>query len=170
MADLIVVAFEDEATGFELRAELAKLQKEYLLEMEDAVVVTKDDGGKVKLHQATNLTAAGAVSGSFWGLLIGVLFMNPLLGVAAGAGAGALSGALTDLGVNDQFMKDMGENLQPGGSMVFVLLKKVTGDKVLARLESFRAKGRVIQTSLTKDSEAALRALLEANAVPEVQA
>ncbi|WP_193143115.1 MULTISPECIES: DUF1269 domain-containing protein [unclassified Meridianimarinicoccus] len=161
MADLIVVAFDDEATGFELRAELAKLQKEYLLEMEDAVVVTKDDAGKVKLHQAMNLTAAGAVGGSFWGLLIGVLFLNPLIGVAAGAGAGAVSGALTDLGVNDKFMKEMGESLTPGGSQVFVLLKKVTGDKVLENLEHFRNKGKVLQTSLSHDNEEALRKLLE---------
>lgn len=161
MADLIVVSFEDEATGFELRAELVKLQKEYLLEMEDVVVVTRSDDGKVQLHQATNLTAAGAVGGSFWGLLIGTLFLNPLVGLAVGAGAGALSGSLTDLGINDTFMKELGENLKPGGSAVFVLLKKVTGDKVLGRLESFRGKGHVMQTSLSQDSEDALRALLE---------
>lgn len=161
MADLIVVSFDDEATGFELRAELTKMQKEYLLDMEDAVVVTKSEDGKVKLHQAMNLTAAGAVGGSFWGLLIGVLFMNPLLGVAVGAGAGAASGALTDLGVNDKFMKEMGEKLVPGGSQVFILLRKVTGDKVLARLEAFRSKGHVLQTSLSKEDEAGLKQLLE---------
>lgn len=161
MADLIVVTFEDEATGFELRAKLVELQKEYLLTIEDAVVVTKDDKGKVQLHQAVNLTAAGAVGGSFWGLLIGFLFLNPLLGMAVGAGAGAVSGMLTDLGIDDNFMKQLGEDLKPGGSAVFVLLKKVTGDKVLERLEDFRAKGKVLQTSLTHDSEAALRELLE---------
>ncbi|WP_108259696.1 DUF1269 domain-containing protein [Mangrovicoccus ximenensis] len=163
MSDLIVLGFDDEATGFELRAELIKLQKEYLLEIEDAVVVTRDASGDVKLHQEVNLTAAGAVGGAFWGLLIGVVFLNPLLGVAAGAGAGALSGALTDLGVNDKFMKEMGGSLQPGGSMVFVLVRRATGDKVLERLEGFRARGRVIQTSLTKTDEASLRALIEDN-------
>ncbi len=162
MADLIVVTFEDEATGFELRSELVKLQKEYLLTMEDAVVVTKDEKEKVHLHQAMNLTAAGAVGGSFWGLLIGFLFMNPLLGMAVGAGAGAISGKLTDLGIDDNFMKELGEKLQPGGSAVFVLLKEVRGDKVLDRLEAFRAKGHVLQTSLSKDSEEALRAVIEA--------
>ena len=161
MADLIVVTFEDEATGFELRAKLVELQKEYLLSMEDAVVVTKDDQDKVQLHQAVNLTAAGAVGGSFWGLLIGFLFLNPLLGAAVGAGAGALSGRLTDIGIDDDFMKRLGEDLKPGGSAVFLLLKKVTGDKVLARLEEFRAKGKVLQTSLSHDNEAALRAVLE---------
>ena len=92
MSDLVAVLFEDTTTAFEMRAAVVKMQSEYLLELEDAVVVTKDEDGKVKLHQAVNLTAAGAVSGSFWGLLIGMLFLNPLLGVAVGAGSGALTG------------------------------------------------------------------------------
>ena len=80
MSELVVIVFEDENTAFEIRSDLAKLQKEYLIEMEDVVVVTKDEAGKVKLHQAQNLTSAGAVGGSFWGLLIGMIFLNPLLG------------------------------------------------------------------------------------------
>jgi uncharacterized membrane protein len=104
MSNLVVIGFDSESKAFELRAELVKLQKEYLIEMEDAVVVTKDDNGKVKLHQASNITAAGALSGSFWGMLIGMLFFNPLAGAAIGAGAGALSGKLTDIGINDNFM------------------------------------------------------------------
>ena len=87
------IEFHDEHTAFAVRAELAKMQKEYLIDMKDVVVVTKDEKGKVKLHQAANLTMAGAVSGSFWGMLIGVLFLNPLMGAAVGAGAGALSGS-----------------------------------------------------------------------------
>lgn len=161
MADLVVVTFPDEATGFELRGRLVELQKEYLLEMEDAVVVTKNDNGKVQLHQATNLTAAGAVGGSFWGLLIGFLFLNPLLGMAVGAGAGAVSGMLTDLGIDDNFMKKLGDDLKPGGSAVFVLVRKMTGDKVLERLTDFADKGSVLQTSLSHDSEAALKDLIE---------
>lgn len=100
MSNLAIVTFEDEATAFEMRAELAKLQKEYLIEMEDTVVVTKNGKGKTKLHQAVNLTAAGAVGGSFWGMLIGMIFLNPLIGMAAGAGAGAISGALADIGID----------------------------------------------------------------------
>jgi len=161
MSNLVVVTFEDEATAFEMRAELAKMQKEYLIEMEDAVVVTKDDKGKTKLHQATNLTAAGAVGGSFWGMLIGLVFLNPLIGMAAGAGAGAISGALADIGINDKTMKEMAESFKPGCSALFVLVKKSTGDKVLERLASFAGKGKVFQTSLTKDNEDALREVLE---------
>lgn len=172
MSDLIVVAFDDEATAFELRAALVKLQKEYLLEMEDAVVVTKSAEGKVALHQAVNLTAAGAATGAFWGTLVGFLFLNPLLGMAAGAGAGALSGRFTDIGINDQFMKDMGETLTNGGAAVCVLVRKMTGDKVLERLAEFKEKGRVLQTSLTNEQEEKLKAFIsgpeDAAAAPTV--
>ena len=160
MSNLVVLGFDDETTAFEMRAELAKMQKDYLIEMEDVVVVTKDDKDKVKLHEAMNLTASGAVGGSFWGLLIGTLFLNPLAGAAIGAGAGALSGKLTDLGINDKFMKDLGDTLKPGTSALFVLVRKSTPDKVLEGIKSF--KGTVIQTSLTKDKEDELRKVLEA--------
>ena len=159
MSELVVIGFENETRAFEMRAELAKLQKEYLIEMEDVVVVTKDDKGKVKLHQAVNLTAAGAVGGSFWGMLIGMIFLNPLMGAAVGAGAGALSGKLSDAGISDQFMKELGETFKPETSALFVLVRKATPDKVLEQLKGF--KGNVIKTSLTADKEEALRKVLE---------
>jgi uncharacterized membrane protein len=159
MSDLVVISFDDEHTAFEMRAALAKLQKEYLIEMEDVVVVTKNDKGKVKLHQAVNLTAAGAVSGGFWGMLIGMIFLNPLVGAAVGAGAGALSGKLRDIGISDNFMKELAETLRNDTSALFVLVRKVTPDKVLEGLKGF--KGKVIQTSLSKDKEDDLREVLE---------
>ena len=159
MSDLVVIGFENEHTAFEMRAALARLQKEYLIDMEDVVVVTKDDKGKVKLHQAVSLTAAGAVGGSFWGMLIGLIFLNPLLGVAVGAGAGALSGKLSDIGINDTFMKELGETIHHGTSALFILVRKVTPDKVLDQLKGF--KGKVLKTSLTADEEEALREVLE---------
>jgi len=161
MSDLVVICFDDEQTGFALRAELVKMQKEYLIDMEDVVVVTKDDKGKVKLHQAQKLTALGAVSGGFWGTLIGLIFLNPLLGAAVGAGAGALSGALTDIEINDNMMKEFAASFKPGCSAVFVLVRKATGDKVLAGLKAFTGKGKVLQTSLAKDQEEELRAVIE---------
>ena len=91
MSDLVIIAFPDEATAFEARAELMKLQKEYLIEMEDAVVITRSEDGAVRLHQPINLTGAGAVSGTLWGGLVGLIFLNPLLGAAIGAGAGYLT-------------------------------------------------------------------------------
>ena len=159
MSDLVVVGFDDEHTAFEMRAALGKLQKEYLIDMEDVVVVTKDEKGKVKLHQAVNLTAAGAVGGTFWGSLIGLIFLNPLLGAAVGAGAGAISGKLSDIGISDTFMKELGETLTEGTSALFVLVRKATPDKVLEELKGFR--GKVLKTSLTADEEEKLRAVLE---------
>jgi uncharacterized membrane protein len=159
MSDLIVIGFDNEHQGFGLRAELAKLQKEYLIEMEDVVVVTKNDKGKVKLHQAYNLTAAGAAGGAFWGMLIGMIFLNPLVGVAVGAGAGALSGKLRDIGISDNFMKELGLTLKNNTSALFVLVRKVTADKVLKELKGFG--GKVLKTSLTKDNEEALQEVLE---------
>ncbi|MBY8975399.1 DUF1269 domain-containing protein [Rhodobacteraceae bacterium NNCM2] len=163
MSDLVAVAFDDQSKAFDLRTRLVELQKEYLIDMEDVVVVTRDDKGKVHLHQATNLTAAGAIGGGFWGMLIGLLFLNPLLGAAVGAGAGAISGRLTDLGINDDFMKDLGAHLKEGGAAVFVLVRKATGDKVLERLSDFAGTGKVLQTSLTKDNEEEVRKVFEAH-------
>jgi uncharacterized membrane protein len=161
MSDLIIVAFPDEATAFEARAELVKLQKEYLIEMEDVVIVTRSEAGDVQLHQAVNLTASGAMGGGLWGAIIGMLFLNPVIGAAVGAGAGALAGRYTDLGIDDAFLRNVGQSLDKGGAAVGVLIRKMTADKVLDRLAGLRAKGRVLQTSLSKEAEAKLKAQLE---------
>lgn len=161
MSDLVVTVFNDETTAFELRAKLAAMQKEYLIDMDDVVVVTKNETGKVKLHQAMSITAAGAVGGAFWGTLIGLIFLNPLFGMAVGAGAGAASGALTDIGIDDRMMKEMAQSFTPGSSALFVLVREANAEKVLDGLEPFAGKGKVLKTSLSKDSEDALRAVLE---------
>ena len=164
MSDLIVIGYEDKFKAEEVRTQLLKLQKEYLIDLEDAVVAVKDDSGKVKLHQITNLTAAGAVSGGFWGTLIGLIFLNPLIGLAAGAGAGALSGALADVGINDDFMKDLAATFKNGSSLLFVLVRKSTPDKVLAEVQG--SGGKVIKTSLTHEQEQKLQAALDASKAP----
>lgn len=161
MSELIVFAFKDNTTAYEVRAAVAKMQKNYLIDLEDIVVVHKDEQGKVKLDQAVNLTAQGAVGGGFWGLLIGLLFLNPFLGAAVGAGAGAISASLTDIGINDNFMRELGETLTPGTSALFLLLRKVTSDKLLDALREFSGRGKVLQSSLSKDQEADLRAAIE---------
>ena len=161
MSELVVIGFDDEHTAFEMRAALVKLQKEYLIKMEDVVVVTKDEKEKVKLHQAMNLTAAGAAGGGFWGMLIGMLFLNPLVGAAVGAGAGALSGKFADMGIDDKFMKQLGETFKPGNSALCVLVREATPDKVLEALKQFN--GTVLKTSLTHDKEETLQAALSAD-------
>src|SRR5262249_25062102 len=113
MSTLVVIDYESEVRAEEVRMALLKMQKEYLVDLEDAVVVIRDQKGRVKLRQLYNLTAAGAISGGFWGALIGLIFMNPLFGMAIGAAAGAVSGALRDVGIDDNFMKELGQTLKP---------------------------------------------------------
>ncbi len=162
MSKLIAITFDDHATAFELRSDLVRMQSDYLITLDDAVVVTSNDKGQTKLHQAINLTATGAVSGGWWGLLIGMIFLNPLLGTAIGVGTGALTGALSDVGIDDKFMKDVGKSLGPNHATVFVLVRDLTEDKVLEGLEKYRGKGKVFTTSLSRKDEQALRDILEA--------
>ena len=163
MSDLVVIVYSTEARAEEMRQKLISLQKEYLLEIGDAAIAVMQEGGKVKLNQLMNTTALGAVSGSFWGLLIGAIFLMPLFGAALGAASGALGGALTDYGIDDKFMKDLSGSLQPGNAALFVLVKKVTGDKVLEALRG--TGGTVLKTSLDRSQEQKLRdALSDAHA------
>ncbi len=159
MSDLIVIVYPTEAKAEEVRNRLVALQKEYLITLGDAVIATKTDAGKIKLNQMVSTTAAGAVSGSFWGLLIGVLFLNPLIGAAVGAASGALGGALTDVGINDNFMKELAANIQPGNAALFVLVQSMTADKVLKDVSSYG--GVVLKTSLDETKEQVLRDALQ---------
>jgi uncharacterized membrane protein len=158
MSDLVFIAFPSEQKAEEVREKVLEMQKEYLIELGDAVVAVKDGKGRIKLNQLMNTTAAGAVSGALWGTLIGLIFLNPLLGTAIGAASGALGGSLTDVGINDQFMKDAASALQPGTAGLFLLVRKMTTDKVLADLEG--VGGTVMRTSFDETKEAALREAL----------
>lgn len=159
MSTFVAIKYDDPHKGEEVRLELLKLQREYLIDLEDAVVAVKNADGKLKLNQAVNLTAAGAVTGGFWGTLIGLLFLNPLLGAAAGAAAGAVSGALSDLGIDDKFMKKLADELQPNTSVLFVLVRKATPDKVVDDIK--RYGGTLLQTSLSHENETKLQAALD---------
>ncbi|KPF69206.1 hypothetical protein IP69_10965 [Bosea sp. AAP35] len=155
MSDLVVIVYPTEARAEEMRQKVFSLQKEYLIEIGDAAIAVMHEDGKVKLNQLLNTTAMGAASGSFWGLLIGAIFLMPLAGVALGAASGALGGALTDYGINDDFMKELAASLQPGNAALFVLVKRVTGDKVLEAIKG--SGGTVLKTSLDHTREQALR-------------
>jgi len=159
MSTLVAIAYPDQATAEEVVATLSRLQTEHLIALEDAVVVTRDQDGKVKLHQSRKLVAGGAAGGALWGGLIGLIFFVPLLGMAVGAATGAATGALTDIGVDDSFMKDLGAKLTPGSAALIVLVHSSTPDKVLPEIASFG--GEVIQTSLDTEAEARLRHILE---------
>jgi uncharacterized membrane protein len=172
MSDLIVVTYPDMYKASEVVGVLQRLQKQYLLEMEDAAFVTKDASGAVKLHQTVPLTQVGAAMGvargTMWGALIGLLFLNPLVGAVAGAAAGgasgALGGALSDYGISDDLIKSLGADLKPETSAAFVLIRRATTDKVLAEVAKYG--GHVLRTSLSSEAEAKLQAALTAGTTP----
>jgi uncharacterized membrane protein len=158
MADLLVIEFPSEAQAEELRMKLLRMQQEYLIELGDAVVAVKQADGSVKLNQFFQPVTAGAVSGALWGSLIGLLFLAPLAGAAIGAASGALGGKLADLGINDQFMRDAAKTLHSGNAALFLLIRKMTTDKVLAELHGIG--GTVLKSSFDETKEEALREAL----------
>lgn len=160
MSTLIAIKYDDPYQAEEVRLKFLKMQKEYLVDLEDAVVAVKDAHGKVRLHQIINTTKMGALSGGFWGTLIGLIFLNPLLGLAVGAASGAVIGALTDVGIDNDFMKELAENLQPNSSILFILVRRATPDKVLDELRG--TGGKILTTSLSHEDEAKLQAALDA--------
>src|SRR5215211_6173484 len=168
MSELVVVGFDDTQQADRALTELVRLTKEYLIDLEDAVVAIRGPDGTVRIKQSVNLVGLGAaqggLSGALWGSLVGLLFLNPLLGFAAGAavgaGSGALAGSLGDYGIDDDLIRSIGDTLQPNTSALFVLVRKVQPEKVLADLTGSGFKGRVIRSSLSPEQEGRLQAAL----------
>ena len=158
MSDLLVIEFPSEAKAEGVREMLLAMQKEYLIELGDAVIAVKDDRGRVKLNQLFQPVAQRALSGALWGSLIGLLFMMPLAGAALGAASGALGGKLADLGINDEFMRQAARTLQSGNAALFLLIRKMTTDKVLAALRG--TGGTVMRSSFDETKEETLQAAL----------
>jgi uncharacterized membrane protein len=163
MSNLVVLGFDGLHTADEVQNKLRSLQREYLIDLEDSCVVERDAAGKVYIKQAVNLTALGAksggASGAFWGTLVGLLFLNPLAGMAigavTGAGAGAVAGSLANYGISDDFVRKLGDTIPPGSSALFILFKRITEDKVMREIEPF--KPRVLKTSLPDEAELRLK-------------
>jgi uncharacterized membrane protein len=162
MSNLIAIAYPDEATAHEVAATLKELQKEQTIQMDDLVVALRQPDGKIKLKQSVSTSGAGAAGGALWGGLIGLIFLMPLMGMAIGAASGAAGGAMTDYGIDDKFMKDLGGKLQPGGAALFVLVRQSTPDKVLPRISQYG--GEVVHTSLDTDTEELLQETLRQGA------
>jgi uncharacterized membrane protein len=160
MSTLVAIAYPDADTADRVRGELVQATKEHLLQLEDAVVVEHRPDGKIKLHQAMSTAGAGAAGGALWGGLIGLLFLAPLFGMAIGAASGAVAGKLTDAGVNDDFMKQLGAKVPAGSAALIALGRAGAPEKVLERLKPYG--GEVIQTSLDEEDEERLRSALGA--------
>lgn len=160
MSQLIAVGYPDVPTAQTVLAKLADMQKRELIKLGDAVVVERRDDGKVKLHQSNSLTGVSAAGGALWGGLIGLLFFAPLLGMAVGAAAGAAGGAMSDIGVDDSFMKELGRELSPGSAALVLLVLTATQDKVLDELGG-QYQGRLLQTNLSAEDEERLREAID---------
>ena len=156
MSELVVFTFKTETGAKEMEDAIIQMQKMQLIQLEDAAYVVRRQDGKVKVKQANNLVGAGALGGAFWGMLIGLLFLAPWLGLAIGAITGAVAGGLSDVGVDDKFIKQVGEEIEPGNSALFLLVVKATWDKVEDELTKFDAS--VYKTSLSMEDEAKLKA------------
>jgi uncharacterized membrane protein len=155
MSELIVLAFDSEKGALQVRDKLLDIQQRRMLQLADAAVVVRRQDGKVKVEQLTSLVGSGAFGGAFWGLLVGLLFAVPWLGLAVGAAAGAVVGGLTDFGVDDKFIKEVGNTIEPGHSALFLLIHEATMEKLLDELKEYNPT--VLQTTLSKEDEAKLR-------------
>jgi uncharacterized membrane protein len=162
VSDLVAIAYPDVATARQVTSNLGGAQKAHLIELDDVAIVEHRQDGKIKLHQPS-LAGVGAAGGALWGGLIGLIFLAPLFGMAIGAATGAAAGAMSDAGVDDKFMKDLGAKLPPGGAAVIALVRQANMEKILAEV---KIPGEVVQTSLTSDAEQALRDALEAAGTP----
>jgi uncharacterized membrane protein len=158
MSNLVAIAYDDVSQAQQVTETLGRLMKEHSLELEDAVIVEHRSDGKIKLHQPS-MAGLGAASGALWGGLIGLIFLMPLFGMAVGAASGAAGGALSDRGIDDNFMKEIGDKLPQGGAAIFVLVREATLDKVLPEISQYG--GHVIQSSLSNEQESALQEALD---------
>ena len=161
MSDLLVLAFDTEDGAANMAGEIKRLQKMQLITLSDAATVVRPQNGKPKVKQAQSLVGAGALGGAFWGMLIGMLFFMPWLGLVAGAIGGAIGGKLTDVGIDDNFIKEVSNTIEPGHSALFLMVEEWTEDKVLDDLSQFDAT--VLQTSLSEEDEAKLKETFSAH-------
>jgi uncharacterized membrane protein len=154
MSNLAVVGFDEPHKAEEARLKLQELQSENLLDLADVVVAVKDESGKIKLHHEGNLISDPAVFQGFCGSLANLIVVN--------ATAGASSGALTDVGINDHFMKELTATLIPSSSALFVLTRSPTPDRERLLEELKGLGGKILMTSLPHSDEARLQAALRA--------
>ena len=159
MSELLVIGYDTPEQAEQARMTLIDLSRDYLVDVGDAVVANVDGKGRIKLNQMVNLWTVGASGGAFWGILVGLLFLHPLIGVAAGAASGALMGALSDYGINDDFMKKVAAVLKPGQAALFIMARTTSSDRVLQKLGE--KGGHIIRTNLDLSQEERVREAFE---------
>jgi len=164
MSDLIVIGYDDEETAKTVLSDLTAMEKDYLVDLEDAAVVSRSKNGHLHVTTQDSFVGQGTLTGMFWGLLVGILFLQPLTGLALGGLAGLVVGGVGDLGMDEQFKHEVGSLVQPGKSALMAVVRKATPDKVLEDLSKYG--GTVLQTSLTHaDEDELVKALGEHKAL-----
>jgi len=165
MSSLVVLAFEEMNGAEAMREKMYDLQKRELITLEDAAVVVRNEKGRAKVKQAHSLVGAGALGGAFWGMLVGLLFFAPWLGLIAGATAGALGGKLGDIGIDDSFIQSVSEAVNPGESALFLLTRDAQMERIEEELSDFEYTFEIIETNLSPQDETALRETFAAEEV-----
>jgi len=148
-----------------MRDRMYNLQKRELIKIEDAAVVIRDEKGRAKVKQAHSLVGAGALGGAFWGMLIGLLFFAPWLGLLAGAASGALSGKIGDIGINDDFINEVRDAIEPGNSALFLLAREGNIERINEELSDFEYDFEIIDTNLSPQDDERLRETFAAEEV-----
>ena len=155
MSELMVLGFENEAAAEEFGVTLAQMQKDMIVQLQDASMVVRDADGKPHVKHGNKLVGAGALGGAFWGMLFGLLFFVPFLGLAIGAGMGALFGKLGKTGIDKQVLEQMGDAIKPGEAGWFLLIAQLTEDKFLAAVKG--ANATLVRSNLTEEQEKELK-------------
>ncbi|WP_138004588.1 DUF1269 domain-containing protein [Halalkalirubrum salinum] len=140
-----------------MRDRMYHFQKRELITLEDAAVVVRNKKGRAKVKQAHSLVGAGAVGGAFWGMLIGLLFFAPWLGLLAGAASGAIAGKFGDIGIDDDFIKEVRDAIEPGNSALFLLSRDGNLERIEDELSDFEYEFEIIETNLSPEDETNLR-------------
>ena len=165
MSSLVVLRFGDMDGAEAMRDRMYNLQKRELIKIEDAAVVVRDEKGRAKVKQAHSLVGAGALGGAFWGMLIGLLFFAPWLGLLAGAASGALSGKIGDIGINDDFINEVRDAIEPGNSALFLLAREGNIERINEELSDFEYDFEIIDTNLSPQDDERLRETFAAEEV-----
>ena len=158
MSDLLVIEFSSEEKAEGVREILLAMQKEYSIELGDAVIAVKEMDERIKLNQLFQPASQDTASGVLWSSLIGLLFMIPAPGAARDAAPGTARRKLADLGIDDAFTTQAARTLRSGNAALFLLIRKMTADKIAAALRG--AGGTVIRSSFDETNEQALHAAL----------
>ncbi len=158
MSELIVIGYDDEETASRVLNELQELQRDYLVDLEDAAIIKRNRQGKIQAITTDQTIALGTVTGMFWGTLIGLLFLAPIAGFAIGGLIGAATGSLGHLGIKEDFKREFADMVQPGTSAIMAVIRRATPDKVIEEIKPYG--GKILRTSLSAESEEKLMDML----------